>query len=68
MAFLNNTNEDITVRPTNNTINGGDLSLDIDGDLVDLYDNSSNLNFEPFTLTDNKDYFITDKADPDDNF
>ena len=38
MAFLNNnTNEDITIRPTNNTINSGDLSLDIDDDLVDLY-------------------------------
>ena len=36
MAFLNNTNEDITIRPTNNTINIGDLSLDIDDDLVYL--------------------------------
>ena len=51
MAFLNNTNEDITV-----TNFSGYLSLDIDDDLVDLYHDCSNLNFEPFTFTDNKGY------------
>ena len=25
------------------------------------------LNFKPFRFTDNKEYFLTDKADPDDN-
>ena len=63
MAFHNNTNEDITI-----TDNSGDLSLDIDDNLVDLFDNCSSLNFEPFTFTDNKGYFVTDKADPDEQF
>ena len=40
MAFHNNTNEDITI-----TDNSGDLSLDIDDNLVDLFDNCSSLNF-----------------------
>ena len=30
--------------------------------------NFSSLNFEPFTFTNNKGYFITDNADLDDNF
>ena len=63
MAFHNNTNEDITI-----TDNSGDLSLDIDDNFVDLFDNCSSLNFEPFTFTDNKGYFVTDKADPDEHF
>ena len=62
MAFRNNTNEDITI-----TDNSGDLSLDIDDNLVDLFDNCSSLNFEQFTFTDNKGYFVTDKADPDEH-
>ena len=45
----------------------GDLSLGINDNVADLY-NCSSLNFEPFTFTDNKGYFITDNADPDDNF
>ena len=44
----------------------GDLSLGIADNLAVQY-NSSSLNFEPFTFTDNKGYFITDNADPDDN-
>ena len=44
------------------------LTLGIDGNLGDLFDNCSSLNFKPFTFTDNKEYFLTDKADPDDNF
>ena len=66
MAFHNNTNEDIMI-----TNNSGDLSLDIDDNLVDLNDNYSSLNSEPFTFTDNKPYtgyFVTDQADPDGNF
>ena len=63
MAFHNNTSEDITI-----TDNSGDLSLDIDDSLVDLFDNCSSLNFEPFTFTDNKGYFVTDEADPDEHF
>ena len=62
MAFHNNTNEDITI-----TDNSRDLSLDIDDNLVDLFDNCSSLNFEPFTFTDNKGYFVTDKTDPDEH-
>ena len=45
----------------------GDLSLGIDDNLADLYDNCSSLNFEPFTFTDNKAYFITGNVDPDEN-
>ena len=56
-TIVDNTNEDITI-----TNYSGDLSLDIDDGLVDLYDNCSNLNFEPFTFTDNKGYFITDRG------
>ena len=29
---------------------------------------NSSLNFEPFTFTDNKGYFVTDKVDPDEHF
>ena len=45
-----------------------DLSLGIEDNVADLYDNCSNLNFEPFKFNDNKGYFNTDKADPDNNF
>ena len=44
-----------------------DLSLGIKDNVADLYDNCSSLNFEPFRFTDNKGYFNTDKADPDNN-
>ena len=68
--FSSLTNEDITntnVFPLRQSDISGDLSLGIDDNLADLY-NYSSLNFEPFTFTDNKGYFITDNADPDDNF
>ena len=69
--FSSLTNEDITNNITNefpfNNISG-DLPLGIDDNLADLYDNCSSLNFEPFTFTNNKGYFMTDNADPDDNF
>ena len=35
--------------------------------LAEIYDNCTSLNFKPFRFTDNKEYFLTDKADPDDN-
>ena len=41
------------------------LTLGTDDNLADLYNTS--LNFKPFRFTDNKEYFLTDKADPDDN-
>ena len=46
------------------------LSLGIKDNVADLYDNCSGLNFELFRFTDfdNKGYFNTDKADPDNNF
>ena len=69
--FSSLTNEDITNNITNefpfNNISG-DLPLGIDDNLADLYDNCSSLNFEPFTFTNNKGYFNTDNADPDDDF
>ena len=69
-SSLSLTNEDITNTINNefpfNNISRGDLPLGIDDNLADLYDNCSSLNFEPFTFTNNKGYFITDNAD--DNF
>ena len=44
------------------------LSLGIKDNVADLYDNCSSLNLHPFRFTDNKGYFNTDKADPDNNF
>ena len=44
------------------------LSFGIEDNVADLYDNCSSLNFEPFMFTDNKGYFNTDQADPDNNF
>ena len=44
------------------------LSLGIEDNVSALYENSSKLKFEPFKFTDNKGYFNTDKADPDNNF
>ena len=40
------------------------LPLGTDDNLADLYDNCTSLNFR---FTDNTEYFLSDKADPDDN-
>ena len=44
------------------------LSVGIDDNLIDLYDNCSGLNYEPFKCSETKEYFTTDKIDPDNNF
>ena len=39
----------------------------IDDNLIDLYDNCSGLNYEPFKCSETNEYFTTDKIDPDNN-
>ena len=41
--------------------------LSIDDNLIDLYDNCSGLNYEPFKCSETNEYFTTDKIDPDNN-
>ena len=43
------------------------LSMGIDHNLLDLFDKCSDLNYEPFKHVESKDYFVTDKIDPDNN-
>ena len=47
------------------------LSMSIDANLIDLhvpvYDNGSGLNYEPFKCSETKEYFMTDKTEPDNN-
>ena len=43
------------------------LSMGIDDNLIDLFDNCSDLNYEPFKHAVSKDYFVTDNIDPDNN-
>ena len=43
------------------------LSVGIYDNLIDIYDNCSGLNYEPFKCSETKEYFTTDKIDPDNN-
>ena len=43
------------------------LSVGIDDNIIDVYDNCSGLNYEPFKCSETKEYFTTDKIDPDNN-
>ena len=41
--------------------------MGVDDNLIDLFDNCSDLNYEPFKHAESKDYFVTDNIDPDNN-
>ena len=36
--------------------------------MVELYEECTDLNFQPYTYTENNEYFVGDEADPDNNF
>ena len=36
--------------------------------MVELYEECTDLSFQPFNYTDNNEYFLGDNADPDINF
>ena len=40
----------------------------IDDDMVELYEECTDLNFQPFNYTENNEYFLGDNADQDINF
>ena len=40
----------------------------INEEMVELYEECTDLNFQPYTYTENNDYFVGDEADPDNNF
>ena len=41
--------------------------MGIGNNLIDLFDNCSNLNYEPFNYAESKEYFMTEMIDPDNN-